>query len=157
MSRQQVHLYCHPCIKLKKSQLVYTFGFELNTPKISGVGVPDRQHNMLVPQNPSKRYDDRNNNGQPPGFPDEHISIVESDGQTSVVPARDAYWGFYVHDVCWSLFTWDFNVNLEHLLHLYMSTPIGPCGLIGWGGSYGGAAHRLIHHDGWHWAPKYRT
>jgi len=112
---------------------------------------------LVVPQNPSKRYDDRNNDGQPPEFPHEQISIVESDGQTSVVPARDSYWGFYVHDVCWSLFTWDFNVNLEHLLHLYMSTPIGPCGLIGWGGSYGGAAHKLIYYDGWHWAPTYRT
>ncbi|KAJ4016316.1 hypothetical protein NW752_003438 [Fusarium irregulare] len=98
---------------------VYVFDWDLANIKISGLGVRVLNDDILVPVDPSKRYDGSINQ--------ELIGVSE-------------HWGFVLHDACWGLLCEGFQLDLNHLFLFYLSTYIGHCGLPCWNGDYGGVA-----------------
>ena len=110
---------------------VYVFDWDLANIKISGLGVRILNDDILVPVDPSKRYDGSINQGL--------IGVSEL-GEGFPFPRNNRHWGFVFHDACWGLLCEGFQLDLNHLFLFYLSTYIGHCGLPCCNGDYGGVA-----------------
>ncbi|RGP77592.1 pyrimidine 5 -nucleotidase [Fusarium longipes] len=141
-------------------ELLYTTASDFGNVKITGVGchTPYELNEVVsFPRDPSKRYDDDN-------FDDDNLSL-DSEVESSYIDVlgpmdffdlsqhgRDEFaWGFHFHDACWGVFSLNFDVKLDLLFHLLLSTPQRDNGLLCWGHSYGGAASRELVGDIWTW------
>ncbi|KAF5968131.1 hypothetical protein FBULB1_10878 [Fusarium bulbicola] len=124
---------------IERIRAVFIDGTSWNRTAVSGVGrcgEYDDDPHVPLPADRQRRYDSDSGPG-----PTLEVGLTPSNIKVYLKPdAADDPWGYGFHESCWSIFTKNYEPNLDLLFAACLSMPTDTNTLLDWGHDYAGAS-----------------